>query len=665
MVFYTLSVEKPESVAGDYQAMPAKFGLQHTEGVARLPLVDCGDGSKPMSRRQVAKKIALCRQGKKTILETIIAQQKNYAKGVLMIMDSRDPPIEMELPAGARDPVQIPCFMISRADGQALSRAAAQDDVVIALVAGVVDMYGFGNGTKGQLGLSKAEMFVSVPRPRMVVQEKGIKTIACGSAHTIVLLDNGTLFGFGDGEEGQLGTGDTAASSAPVFIEKMAELGRVSSISCGAMHTLAAGVNLGMYSWGSNAYCQLGHSEEQPLVTEPTEVPDMADRKIKLVAGGFFHSMAVVVNYQQSDAERAEERRMRSEKLKAAMSKKGKSASTSTLPAWLQKTMGADADKEKKKEARKEKARNAQLEAELRQNRQRKDNEVRTLYTWGDGAAGQLGHGGLYTEALFLKSAPKGAVTKLRKFTVLPRPRLVEFIIDCCTTQELGMICQIAAWGSQSALLTSKGKVLTWGKGEMGRLGHGDELNRDRPTLVTGFNARGMEDEPIRQIAVGQWSMMALSRDANIYTWGSNLQGQLGLPGNEDVRPRFLAMPAVVRGASKKGIHQICCGDTHVGGVTENGEVYLWGQDEGGRLGHESPDPDDPAAIKWVPQASKEMAGVEVGFLDMGSSHTMAISTRYPSDDTVGAKVASSVMVVPGAEVSAGLDLVSCCCSIC
>lgn len=53
---------------------------------------------------------------------------------------------------------------------------------------------------------------------------------------------------------------------------------------------------------------------------------------------------------------------------------------------------------------------------------------MRTLYTWGDGGNGQLGHGEVYTEAYFRKydHATAAAANKLRKFTILPRPRIVE-----------------------------------------------------------------------------------------------------------------------------------------------------------------------------------------------------------------------------------------------
>ena len=80
---------------------------------------------------------------------------------------------------------------------------------------------------------------------------------------------------------------------------------------------------------------------------------------------------------------------------------------------------------------------------------------------------GQLGHGNLYTEKYFYEHNPATAVAKLRQFTRLPRPRIVDYIMDACKASgvgAIGIITQVAAWGQQSAVLTSKGKVLTWGR---------------------------------------------------------------------------------------------------------------------------------------------------------------------------------------------------------
>jgi len=111
----------------------------------------------------------------------------------------------------------------------------------------------------------------------------------------------------------------------------------------------------------------------------------------------------------------------------------------------------------------------------------REDNEMRTLYTWGDGGRGQLGHRELYTEAYFKQTNPRG-MAKLRQFTRLECPRLVESLVGWTTPKELGHISMIKANGCQSGLLTEKGMLMTWGSGDNGRIGHGDGKMRSTPT---------------------------------------------------------------------------------------------------------------------------------------------------------------------------------------
>lgn len=671
MVFYTLSVESPDSISGDYDMVPAAFGTRHLEGVLKLDLVDCGDKMN-MPRRELYRKMAMVRQTEKhSDYDLCYAQQISYASGVIVICNikERTKASVMKLTPGQKDKLTIPCYMCSRPDGQSLSKASEESTVVISLVAAVVDMYSWGTGSHGQLGLSGADSFEHQNVPRLAVQERGIQTIACGSFHTLVLLDNGTVFAFGCGEDGQLGHGSWGAASVPVFLDKLAEQSLVSVIACGANHSLAVGATSGLYSWGLNQYLQLGHSESEQRVNEPIPCPEMASRTVKFVAAGFFHSMACVVNFRQSEADRAEEKRFRAEKAKAEESRGATNSKLSKLPGWLQKAVASDDDsKMKKKEEKKVRMKLAKKEQDLRKRKESMQNQVRTLYTWGDGGHGQLGHGDLYTEAFFKKNNPKGAgtTTKMRNYTKLPKPRMIEHILKMLTEEELGVISALSAWGQQSALLTTKGKLMTWGNGDLGRLGHGDEVDRNRPTVVTGFSGEGLQDELIKQVAIGQFSMVALSRNANIYTWGANIVGQLGLPVNPDpdAKVRFVARPTPVKAASKKAIHTICCGDTHIGGVTENNEIFLWGQDEGGRLGQES-DPVYP--VQWVPKPlnCSQLRGTGIAFLAMGSSHTVALTSRYPADDTNHKSEASS-QLLDGSEGEEGIPdgVFSACCTI-
>lgn len=170
--------------------------------------------------------------------------QTNYAVAVIIIKDKYGPLETLRLPPGKTDRVIIPVYQIGREDGQILTKAIGEEEVICAFVGGVRDMWSFGNGTFGQLGLSQHLSFQSVERPTMAVQEKGIKKVtargsapprppmtplashgqvACGANHTLALLDSGQLFSWGHNEHGQLGNGSTSALTNPTFIESLGD----------------------------------------------------------------------------------------------------------------------------------------------------------------------------------------------------------------------------------------------------------------------------------------------------------------------------------------------------------------------------------------------------------------------------------------------------------
>lgn len=78
--------------------------------------------------------------------------------------------------------------------------------------------------------------------------------------------------------------------------------------------------------------------------------------------------------------------------------------------------------------------------------------------------------------------------------------------------------------GEADALLPSlRTEVWTWGKGKEGQLGHGDVLPRLQPLCVKCLDGK----EVIHLEAAGSHSL-ALTAKSQVYSWGSNTFGQLG-----------------------------------------------------------------------------------------------------------------------------------------
>ena len=74
--------------------------------------------------------------------------------------------------------------------------------------------------------------------------------------------------------------------------------------------------------------------------------------------------------------------------------------------------------------------------------------------------------------------------------------------------------------------------------------------------------------------------MLALTRDGQLYAWGSNAAGQLGLGHLTSVAtPQPLQL--------NDDIRSVAAGATHALAVTANGEVLAWGSNHHGQLAQE------------------------------------------------------------------------------
>lgn len=81
--------------------------------------------------------------------------------------------------------------------------------------------------------------------------------VACGLNHTLALsVDGMTVWAFGDGDYGKLGTGSNAAEMRPVAIDKLSNVG-IKKICAGTQFSLALTKSGVVYSWGQGMRFQV------------------------------------------------------------------------------------------------------------------------------------------------------------------------------------------------------------------------------------------------------------------------------------------------------------------------------------------------------------------------------------------------------------------------
>ncbi|KAF7488801.1 RCC1 and BTB domain-containing protein 1 [Sarcoptes scabiei] len=127
-----------------------------------------------------------------------------------------------------------------------------------------------------------------------------------------------------------------------------------------------------------------------------------------------------------------------------------------------------------------------------------------------------------------------------------------------------------------SLALTSRGLILGWGYNFWGQLGLGSNENQFEPVLNVALNR-----ENIVEIACGQHHSVALSKKGDIFTWGHNAFGQLGIGD----RCNYRNIPTKIIDGRDFPIKQVTCGQNHVLAVSEDGKLLGFGSNYYGQLG--------------------------------------------------------------------------------
>lgn len=114
-----------------------------------------------------------------------------------------------------------------------------------------------------------------------------------------------------------------------------------------------------------------------------------------------------------------------------------------------------------------------------------------------------------------------------------------------------------------SAAVSEDGILYTWGEGEHGRLGHGDNLSRSEPTEVN------LSD--VGSVACGSAHTLVLSRDGKtVWSFGSGDSGRLG---HGEIAKVF--RPKVIEALQGLTIRKVCAGALFSMALTTSGQAIL------------------------------------------------------------------------------------------
>lgn len=181
-------------------------------------------------------------------------------------------------------PVPVPGLsrVTALAAGGAQSLALLADGTVMS----------WGDNTFGELGDGSDVGFRGTPGPVRELGAIRATAVASGGDHSLALLADGTVRGWGRNESGQLGDGTfTESNRLPVRVRSLRQ---VKAVTAGFDHSLALLADGTVRAWGSNADGQLGGGTTGDAPPGPVAVRGLTG--VTAVAAGHDFSLALVAD---------------------------------------------------------------------------------------------------------------------------------------------------------------------------------------------------------------------------------------------------------------------------------------------------------------------------------------------------------------------------------
>lgn len=216
-----------------------------------------------------------------------------------------------------------------------------------------------------------------------------------------------------------------------------------------------------------------------------------------------------------------------------------------------------------------------------------------TVYAWGQNTYGQLGDETFtnrkvpaavknatgithitagYQHTILVKSGDKLLACGNNTNGECGMESFTSVVNSLKEAQYIGTVSMISGGKNFSTALTEDNAILTWGDNLYGQLGDGTEYACLLPTQVK-------ELTDITKIGIGYTHVLALKSDGTVWAWGDNAKGQLGIGKVSN----FESKPVQVQGLTD--VMAVAAGKQHSVALKSDGTVWVWGSNNFGQLG--------------------------------------------------------------------------------
>jgi len=205
-----------------------------------------------------------------------------------------------------------------------------------------------------------------------------------------------------------------------------------------------------------------------------------------------------------------------------------------------------------------------------------------SVWSWGSGGFGQLGHGDGQNQQL---------------------PKKVEAFAGYC-------VVAVSTGGFRSFAITADGSLWSWGRGEDGELGHGDQQTQLLPKKIEAFAG-----QRVLAVSAGLDHSLAVTADGAVWSWGFGVYGRLG---HGDQQQQLL--PKNIEALAGRRVVAVSAGGSHSLAITADGAVWSWGTGFFGQLGH------GDQHQQLLPKKIEALAGQRVVAVSAGTAHSLALA---------------------------------------
>ncbi|KAL2906845.1 RCC1 domain-containing protein RUG3 mitochondrial [Bienertia sinuspersici] len=180
-------------------------------------------------------------------------------------------------------------------------------------------------------------------------------------------------------------------------------------------------------------------------------------------------------------------------------------------------------------------------------------------------------------------------------------------------------VAAVACGGFFTMALTEEGRLWSWGANSNYELGTGDKVGGWKPRLVSG-----LEDVRIVQVACGGYHSLALTEGGKVLSWGHGGHGQLGHSSNKNQK-----VPTLIEALVDEHVISIACGGSTSAAVTETGKLFMWGNAKDSQLGVPGLPEINPSPVEVNFLMEDDGLGPHnVLSVAVGASHAMCLVSR-------------------------------------